>query len=169
MNWKDLSPEELTKKYQELHEKLGIVSKNWSSRSGYDPTIPFSQIDKISIFTINYKDGRKDITETPRISSNLMMMCQEVLEDWGYKYSFCVEEKILGAEFTFKHDGLHSIRIIHNSVHRDMFKIGGDSGYQTIKDKHTWKVSLEKHIKYLISRSGNIRMERELKLRELID
>jgi hypothetical protein len=162
---------ETNRKYRELMDRLGIVTETWSSREAYDPNVPFSEIDRISIFTTEYKDGSKKVEETPRIYSHLMVMCQEVLQDWGYEYYPREQNNlILGHEFVFQHNDfdLPSIYIRHNPFHRDMFKVADDSNYRTITDKHTWKAILDKHIEYLIKRSGNTRMLRELKLRELI-
>jgi len=161
---------ETARKYQELMDKLGIVSKTWSSRDSFDPNIPFSEMDSVSILTTEYNDGRKDIVETPMIYSHLMFWCKEVMEEWGYIYdpSYKASVKFLVPEFRFQHDELPSIYIKHNSVHRNMFKIADDNN-RTIESKHTWKILLDKHIKYLIEKSGSTKMRRELKLRELID
>ena len=160
---------ETARKYNELMKSLGIVTHTYSSRTGLDPNIPFSEIDDISIKTIGYEDGRKDVYERVNRYSHLMVWGQEVLENWGYKFDqeYKGVKRAFSPEFRFIHEDLPSIYIRSNSCHRNMFRVDDDQ-YFTVNTKEDWEPVLNKHIKYIIYKSGNKTMLRDLKLRELI-
>lgn len=165
---KYMTSEELTKAF----EKLGIVKMIDRTESAEDPDIRFSRFDTCYISEIQYVDRLSEITRRYTRLSDTFERAYQVLKDW-YEIDnqhYRRDKDFLSCDygFTSKYD-LPSITIDINKFHNHLLHIR--VGYEhdsTWYDTKNLEKDLTKKLEDILSKSNDINVIREIKLKSLL-
>lgn len=166
--YENMTSEQLTKAF----EKLGIVKMIDRTESAEDPNIRFSRFDTCYISEIQYVDRLSEITRRYTRLSNTFERAYQVLKDW-YEVDnqyYRRDKDFLSCDygFTSKYD-LPSIVIDINKFHNHLLHIR--LGYEhdsTWYDTKDLEKDLTKKLEDILSKSDDINVIREIKLKSLL-
>ena len=158
---------------KEMYTKLGIENMIGRTESAEDPKIRFSKFDKCSISGIQFTNGDK--TENKKYDRTRSQFFERVfsfLKGWGYEIDetyYDTKRHFLDNDYKFKGRDLPEIKVNINAFHDDIFKTC--IGYE--RESNWFQVEkleqeIGKEIVSYIKGSGNIKLLRELKLRQLL-
>ena len=166
--YENMTSEQLTKAF----EKLGIVKMIDRTESAEDPNIRFSRFDTCYISEIQYVDRLSEITRRYTRLSDTFERAYQVLKDW-YEIDnqhYRREKDFLSCDygFTSKYD-LPSIVIDINKFHNHLLhiRVGYDYDSQWYETKNLEK-DLTKKLEDILSKSDDINVIREIKLKSLL-
>lgn len=192
-----MTTEEKYKIVEKIWDEYGFISETSKIESAEDPSIPFSMYDTKSTRTFKYKyrpfdklipgngkftqnsDGSVTYTENEYITynriSNVFQWANEELEKWGYS---CVggnfDRNSLHKSYKWKSPDilyLNSITIENNFCRNNSFRISSldnTTNYFEVKSKENIQKEIFNVISWMIKRKGDIKLMRELQLRELL-
>lgn len=166
--YENMTSEQLTKAF----EKLGIVKMIDRTESAEDPNIRFSKFDTCYISEIQYVDRLSEITRRYTRLSDTFERAYQVLKDW-YEIDdqhYRREKDFLSCDygFTSKYD-LPSITIDINKFHNHLLhiRVGYDYDSTWYETKNLEK-DLTKKLEDILSKSNDINVIREIKLKSLL-
>ena len=158
---------------KEMYDKLGIKNVIDKSESAEDPNVRFSKFDKVRTYGMEFLTGEVKVSKQyNRTRSQFFERVFSFLQGWGYEIDesyYGSERRFLDNDYKFKGDGLPTITVNLNCFHDDIFKTS--FGYE--RESDWFKVEkteqeINKQIVSHIKRKGDIKLLRELKLRQLL-
>jgi hypothetical protein len=158
---------------REMYDKLGIKDMIEKSESAEDVNIRFSKFDKCRKSGIEFLNGEVKVTKQyNRVKSQFFERVFSFLQEWGYEIDqdyYDSKRHFLDNDFKFKGRDLPEITVNINCFHDNIFKtrIGYDresNWFQVEKLEQ----EISKEIVSYFKRSGDIKLLRELKLRQLL-
>lgn len=159
---------------KEMYDKLGIKNMIDKSDSAEDPNVRFSKFDKCRTYGMEFLNGEIKVSKQyNRTKSQFFEKVFKLLQGWGYEIDqeyYDSKRYFLDNDYKFNGVDLPSITININCFHDDIFKtkIGHESESNWIKVEKL-EQELNKQIVSYIKRKGNIKLLRELKLRQLLN
>ncbi len=166
--YENMTSEQLTKAF----EKLGIVKMIDRTESAEDPNIRFSRFDTCYISEIQYVDRLSEITRRYTRLSDTFERAYQVLKDW-YEIDnqhYRRDKDFLSCDYGFisKYD-LPSIIIDINKFHNHLLHIRLGYDYDsTWYDTKNLEKDLTKKLEDILSKSNDINVIREIKLKSLL-
>lgn len=163
----------------EMFLKLGIDCMTDRTESAEDPNIRFSTFDTCSISGIKFLNGEVHETRRYKRLSDTFEDAYSVLKEWGYeeakmhvyKDQYRRKEDFLSCYYSFTsiYD-IPSIKIDINKFHNDLLHI--NVGYSindtTWYDSNNVKNELIKILNDLVTKSNDINLKREIKLKNIL-
>ena len=160
---------------KEMYDKLGIKNMIDRSESAEDPNVRFSKFDKVRTHGMEFLTGEVKVSKQyNRIRSQFFERVFTLLQGWGYEideeYYDSKRYSNLYNDYKFKAKDLPSITVNLNCFHDDIFKtsIGYERESDWLKVEKT-EQEINKQIVSHIKRKGDIKLLRELKLRQLLN
>ena len=159
---------------KEMYDKLGIKNMIDKSESAEDPNVLFSKFDKCRTYGIEFLNGEVKVSKQyNRIRSQFFEKVFSFLQGWGYEIDqdhYDSKRHFLDNSYKFKGKDLPEIKVNLNFFHDDIFKTS--IGYE--RESDWFKVEkleqeINKQIVSYFKRSGDIKLLRELKLRQLLN
>jgi len=159
---------------KEMYDKLGIKNMIDKSESAEDPNVRFSKFDKCRTYGMEFLNGEVKVSkEYNRIRSQFFEKVFSFLQGWGYEIDqdhYDSKRHFLDSSYKFKGKDLPEIKVNLNFFHDDIFKTS--IGYERESDwlqVEKLEQEINKQIVSYFKRSGDIKLLRELKLRQLLN
>lgn len=159
---------------KEMYDKLGIKNMIDKSESAEDPNVRFSKFDKCRTYGMEFLNGEVKVNKQyNRTKSQFFEKVFSFLQGWGYEIDqdhYDSKRHFLDNDFKFKGKDLPEITVNINCFHDTIFKtrIGYDreSNWFQVEELEQ---EINKQIVSYFKRSGDIKLLRELKLRQLLN
>lgn len=158
----------------EMFLKLGIDCMTDRTESAEDPNIRFSTFDTCSISGIKFLNGEVHETKRFKRLSNIFEDAYSVLKEWGYeedKDQYRRNRDSFSCYYSFSsiYD-IPSIKIDINKFHNDLLhiKVGYSISDGVWYESNNVKNELTKILNDLVSKSDDINLKREIKLRNIL-
>ena len=158
---------------KEMYVKLGIKNMIDRLENAEDPNIRFSKFDYCRIHGMEFLNGEVKVhKEYHRVKSQFFERVFSFLQGWGYEIDqdyYDSKRHFLDNDYNFKGQDLPTIKVNINRFYDDIFKTS--IGYE--RESNWFQVEkleqeIGKEIISYIKGSGNIKLLRELKLRQLL-
>ena len=157
---------------KEMYDKLGIKNMIDKLESAED-NVRFSKFDKVRTYGMEFLTGEVKVSKQyNRTKSQFFERVFSFLQGWGYEIDetyYDTKRHFLDNDYKFKGRDLPEIKVNINAFHDDIFKTC--IGYE--RESNWFQVEkleqeISKEIVSYIKGSGNIKLLRELKLRQLL-
>lgn len=158
-------------KVEQHWKEIGLLSITSGAHSAEDESIPFSRWDKCYTTTYKYKERPDEVHERLERVSKYFQWANDILTDFGYK----LERENTPYTFSFRHPNyeIGCIGIHANNYHKGLFQITSVFAYssdfvkiETYKDMQDF---IEKCITFVVKRTGDVQLNRELKIKQLLN